>query len=578
MVLSMFYLFDWFRSFLPLHNPIGFGVVDFIELGLGLALVLFALLGSRIARIAGALARRPAWCMGILFVLPIALRLLLALGVHPIPAPNVSDDFSYLLLGDTLAHFRLANPPHPLHRFFETFYVLQEPSYSSIYPLGQGLVLALGEWIFRCPWAGVAISAGALAALAYWMLRGWTTPEWSLAGGLLCVIEFGPLSHWMNSYWGGAVSACAGCLAFGALPRLRANPSLWNGALLGLGAGLEMLTRPFESVLLITALIFLAAPWRRAAWKALPAAALLMLACAGLIYLHNKRVTGDGLTLPYALSRYQYGIPAAFTIQPKVVPHRELTPQQQLAYRIQASVHGPGTDTFRSWFSRLAGRVGFYRFFFPAPIYLALPFSFVLLRSYWPLLLTILWFAAGTNFYPYFYPHYIAALACVFVLVSVASLAALSRFSPAAAYLLLFFCFAHFALWYGVHFGRNEAMWRYESWDAINYGDASGRLAIQRELSKIPGKKLVLVRYSSQHTITEWVFNAADIDSAPVVWARDLGDDANQELIRYYPDRKPFVLEADARPPALEPYEMPQRETPAPVSNPPSKLKFEDVK
>ena len=29
-----------------------------------------------------------------------------------------------------------------MHRFFETNFVLQEPSYSSIYPLGQGIVLA----------------------------------------------------------------------------------------------------------------------------------------------------------------------------------------------------------------------------------------------------------------------------------------------------------------------------------------------------------------------------------------------------------------------------------------------------
>ena len=109
---------------------------------------------------------------------------------------------------------------HPLHQFFETYFVLQEPSYSSIFPLGQGIVLAMGQVIFRNPWAGVAISVGLFCALCYWMLRGWTSPGWALAGGVLAAIEFGPLSQWMNSYWGGAVSACAGCLVFGALPRL----------------------------------------------------------------------------------------------------------------------------------------------------------------------------------------------------------------------------------------------------------------------------------------------------------------------------------------------------------------------
>ena len=47
------------------------------------------------------------------------------------------------------------------------------------------------------------------------MLRGWATPGWALVGGLLAVCEFGPLNMWMNCYWGGAVSASAGCLVFG---------------------------------------------------------------------------------------------------------------------------------------------------------------------------------------------------------------------------------------------------------------------------------------------------------------------------------------------------------------------------
>ena len=84
-----------------------------------------------------------------------ALRLAL-LPVHPIATATVSDDFSYLLLGDTLSHFRLANPPHPLPAFFETFYVLQQPTYSSVYPLGQGIVLAVGKLIFGNPWRQAA--------------------------------------------------------------------------------------------------------------------------------------------------------------------------------------------------------------------------------------------------------------------------------------------------------------------------------------------------------------------------------------------------------------------------------------
>jgi len=36
-------LFDFFRSFLPLHNPIGFGASDFVELALVALLVALVL-------------------------------------------------------------------------------------------------------------------------------------------------------------------------------------------------------------------------------------------------------------------------------------------------------------------------------------------------------------------------------------------------------------------------------------------------------------------------------------------------------------------------------------------------------
>ena len=373
-------------------------------------------------------AQRTGWCMLALAILPVALRLAL-LPHHPIPTPNVSDDFSYLLLGDTLRHLRLANPPHPLHQFFETFFVLQEPSYSSIFPLGQGFALALGWILFGHPWAGVALSIGALCALCYWMLRAWTSPGWALVGALLAVIQFGPINQWMNSYWGGGVSACAGCLVFGALPRLHESGQRRDAILLGAGLGLQLLTRPFEFVLLLLSAMIFALPSVRRMAQAAAVAGLVLLPAIGLTLLQNKQVTGNWMTLPYMLSRYQYGVPATFTVQPNPVPHRELTPQQKLDYEVQEAAHGPGTDTIASYLDRLAYRVRFYRFFFLAPLYLALPFFLPSVRDarYAWVGLTLALFAAGANFYPYFYSHYIAAIACLFVLVSVTGLERLSR-------------------------------------------------------------------------------------------------------------------------------------------------------
>jgi hypothetical protein len=555
-------IFRLLRYFLPLQNPLGFGLADFVELGLATLLVAGIVLRTRIEALARRLAQRPVWSMALVGALPILLRLAL-LPHDRVPIPQVADDFSYLLLGDTLAHFRLANPVHPMHRFFETVFVLQEPSYSSIFPLGQGIVLAIGEWL-GLPWMGVALSMGAFCALCYWMLRAWMTPMWAMAGGVLAAMEFGPLNQWMNTYWGGAVSAIAGCLVFGSLPRLWRSGTRRDAVLLGVGVGLEVLTRPFETVLLAICILPALLPIRR---KLIGVALLAALPSLGLTLLQNKAVTGSWTTLPYMLSRYQYGIPASFTFQTMPVPHRELTSEQQLDYTAQSDVHGDQPETIGTYLLRLAGRIRFLHFFFLAPLYVALVFCLPSLRRrrYLWVAASILIFVLGTNIYPYYYPHYIAAVTCLFVLISVNGLARLSSVrlrglavGQDAARLAGLLCVVHFVFWYGIHLVGNEDLFvatdPYESWDYVNFGDAEGRVAIGKQLAQAPGKQLVFVHYGPANILREWVHNAADIDGARVVWALDLGADEDAKLMRYYPDRSVWIFEPDAKPPKLKHY------------------------
>lgn len=572
-----------FQSFEPLLNPIGFGAVDFLEAALAFALILYAFLWRPWLRpLTASLATRTAWAMFLLGALPLLLRLLL-IPHHPAPTPNVHDEFGHLLVADTLLHFRLANPPHPLSEFFETEYILQRPAYSSIYALGLGLVLAVGRLLTGSPWTGVLLAMSAFCALVYWMLRAWTTPAWSLCGGFLAVIEFGPLNEWANEYWGGYVQAAAGCLVFGSLPRLRESARPRDAALLGAGLGLLLLTRPFESLFAFgAAAVFLLPRFRPSSLASLRRPAVVFaiaLAPAVLLTLgQNRQATGSWTTLPYVLSRYQYGVPATFTFEPSPVPHNTLTREQEGDYKMQLSFHGAGPETLDRYLGRLEYRVRFWRFFLPAPLYLALLFFLPSLRrfAYLAVFASLLLYALGSNFYPFFFPHYAGQFAGPILLFAVTGLERLSSISwrgqPAGAHaasLLVFVCAAQFTLWYTAHMRENDpwsvSLRTFETWNHLNHGEERRRSPYYI-VDHLPGQKLIFVRYSPQHGFQEeWVYNAADIDNAPAVWARDLGPVKNQRLRDRYPRRSVWLLEPDYNPPKLTPFPEEAR-PPAPAS------------
>jgi hypothetical protein len=272
--------------------------------------------------------------------------------------------------------------------------------------------------------------------------------------------------------------------------------------------------------------------------------------------VQNKAVTHSWATLPYMLYRYQYGVPATFTFEANPVPHRALNSEQELDYRAETAIHGDSNDTIATYLERLLFRIRFYRFFFFAPLYLAVAAFALTIRNWKSIWIgsALLLFALGSNFYPYFYPHYIAAVTCLFVLIAVSGLERLKS----AGILLFALCVAQFLFWFGVHAflgaDARSRLARYESWDFINYGDPQDRILIDNELSYLPGKHLVFVRYGAQHMFQEWVHNGVDLEGARTVWAHDLGDAENQKLLQSYPERSAWLLEPDKHPPRLMPY------------------------
>jgi hypothetical protein len=79
--------------------------------------------------------------------------------------------------------------------------------------------------------------------------------------------------------------------------------------------------------------------------------------------------------------------------------------------------------------------------------------------------------------------------------------------------------------------------------------------SIERDLlANHPGRHVILVRYTRVKTPhEEWIYNLADIDAAPVIWAQDMGAE-NSKLVAYYPGRSFWMFEPDMDPGYLKPY------------------------
>ena len=86
------------------------------------------------------------------------------------------------------------------------------------------------------------------------------------------------------------------------------------------------------------------------------------------------------------------------------------------------------------------------------------------------------------------------------------------------------------------------------------------RAQIVAQLEQLPGPQLAIVRYSPKHyPLDEWVCNAADIDGSKLIWAREMDGASNLELMRYYKNRKVWLVQPDLTEGILTPYPIPEQ-------------------
>ena len=501
---------------------------------------------ERIESIFSRFAAHKFLTVAVLFSFVIALRLAL-LGRLPAPNPGIHDEFSYLLMGDTFVHGRLANPTHPLWRSFETFHVLWFPTYASKYPPAQGLALALGQLLGN-PWIGVLLSAAAMAAAFVWMLQAWMAARWAFLAGVLAALRLCIASYWMNSYWGGAVAAVGGALVLGAFGRIRRRPSLAMGILLGLGVAILFNSRPYESVFFCVPVLAAALFWlwresreaetRRAALRLVMFPASVILLFTGcLMARYNWRVTGHAAEPPYAYDARLHDRAAMFVWQtPKTPIHYDNAEMENFYNQYERLAYDRTWATLKSVFQDKWEHCSL-AFLWPA-CWLLVPGLFFLYRDgrlRLPLF-TLLAVLLGYCLVVWPGPHYIAPAAAVLFAAlaqSIRHLRAIRIFGRPIGAALSRAIFL--ALVVDVSLLVAQRLGDPQGWGGWGLSD---RADLLHDLESTPGKHVVLVRYGPDHSVhEEWVFNAADIDASKVVWARDLPGEINDQLFRYYPDR-----------------------------------------
>jgi hypothetical protein len=522
---------------------------------------------GRVERAGTRLANRRALCIALAFFAPILIRVALLPWV-PVPDPWITDEFSHLLIADTLAHGRLVNPMHPLWTHFESIHILTAPVYASIYFPGLGIVMALGQ-LLGSPWIGVLISSGVLCAALLWMAYGIFPPRWALLAGVLAVLRWGALSYWVNSYWGGTVTAAAGALVLGAYLRIRRRSSITMGLTLGFGLVLLLYTRPLEGGVFALP-VAAALAWhyfRTRAWSglvrvAVPVVTVVSLGAVGL-GIYFRAITGNPMLPPYRLNQAIYGWPLTLPwekLPPVVYRHANMRLYYEWERDVQLRKTWPMPALQFSSFN--FGPI--WRFFLgPA---LSLPL-FISRRKWWrdrrirlPLACLAASLVVGAVIVAF--PHYIAAAAAPFLVLAVQGIRHLrienrrwSLRGLAWSRAVVAVCVVMLPLRAFVDSTRFPATSYFHTWSALGSGEGTKRGDIGRRLESAPGRHVVFVHYRRDaFNGTEWVYNAADIDRARIVWAHDMGPAMNEEVVRYYPDRKAWFVSVDDAPYLLLPY------------------------
>ena len=559
---------------LPLAAGLGHSGPEILFYGIGIALLLaLAFLAPHhglrclrpVERALAALSRRRG--LAIFLAGLSAFTLVAAMtAIIGVPLPKVDDEFSYLLAADTFTHGRLANPPHPMWEHFETFHVLQQPTYASKYPPGQGLLLALGKVIAH-PIVGVWLAAALACAAITWMLMAWLPARWALLGGLLAAVHPEALL-WSQRYWGGCGALAGGALAIGGFRRVMNGPRVRDALLLATGVAVLLFTRPYEGgvLTLLLGTVMLVAAFRKkialrdlAVRVVLPCAAVLCVA-AGWLGFYNSRVTGDPLRMPYQVHVAQYMAAPIFIWQsapPEPAYHHADMHDFHLGWEYRGYAKQRGSAGLATGLIERTWRLirGEMRMWFLSLSLVALPWA--MRRDGWmrfAFVLTFVFFA-GLLLVNWTFFHYATPVFGLFFFSAVQCMRHLRTWRWHGRLVGLFLARGSVILCVVsvLATGRDVAAQFPDGWWAQ-------RRQIVEQLHHEGGRHLIVIRYAPGivnapgFAYRDWTRNGADLDGADILWAREMDAARNAQLLGYFKDRRAWLLDVDTEGTKLLPY------------------------
>ncbi|QDU07035.1 hypothetical protein [Gimesia aquarii] len=501
---------------------------------------------------------------GVVFftLLTLAMELFFGLCIH-FPNPIVHDEYAYVLAADTFASGRLTNPTHPLWEHFESFHIIQRPSYQAKYPPGQGAALAIGQVLFGFPIVGAWLAMAAANGAIFWMLCGWVPRRWAVYGGFLSTLNATFLIMWGQSYWGGQVALLGGALLYGAYPRLKKKPQISTSFILGVGLIILANSRPYEGLLAALPIAIALLCWlfgkQRPGWSVavsriiIPIVAILIPAFLWMGY-YNYRVTGSITTLPYQAWVDQY-YPTSmegliFSAKKETAskePPRIIYGYDSAAHQAEPKFELQFTSVKMSLFMKL---LRFDITYTGSYVIILICFCgigalFRKRETLFALLISMLLIVCAVSQNTSGNPHYIAPIGCLLILLQIQCLRYVYQWKrnwrPVGKMLvaITLVLTALSTITMTASYANPNPTTAFHSW-------ATEKQQILKKLADMGGKHLILVKYNRDHNIhQEWVYNRADIDESKVIWARVLEPEKNKKLIDYFKDRSIWIIEVD---------------------------------